>query len=596
MRILQEREHTVKGKEGKIPPAPFDKGGGISAVTFSRFGVFTLWRFIPISFSSFLVFLLSSFPVNSQLRFTDVTSQSGIRFQHEDGRSGEKYFVETLGSGAAWFDYDKDGDLDIYFVNGADLPGMRSSVPPTNAVYRNNSDGTFTDVTSSAGIGDGGYGFSCTVGDYDNDGWEDIYVTNFGPNVLYHNNGDGSFTDMTRIAGVGDERWGAAAAFADYDNDGDIDLFVANYVDFKLENNPVCSRLNVRLHCSPDVFDGLPSVLYRNNGNGTFTDVIREAGMFNPNDKGMGVIWCDYDNDRDVDLFVANDRTSDRLYQNNGDGTFTDIAFLSGVALSEAGVAMSSMAPIFGDIDNDGWFDLAITNYHDEPNTIHKNDGDGFFSDITYQSGVGGQGLSYLSWGADFADLDNDGYIDLFIANGHMDENIKESRQSLSYAQPNQLFRNRGDGTFEDVSNQSGEGLLLKKVSRGAAFGDYDNDGDIDILVTNSRQMPDLLRNDTTNQNHWLVFETVGGKSNRDGIGTRIKVVANGMSQIREVKSGGSYPSHSDMRLHFGLGQAALVDRVEILWPSGLVERFEGIKTNQFLRATERKGLSEVVR
>jgi hypothetical protein len=549
---------------------------------------------IRIWLSSFLVFLLSRFSVNAQLCFTDVTSQSGIRFQHEDGRSGEKYFLETLGAGAAWFDYDRDGDLDIYFVNGADLPGMHSSIPPTNALYCNNGDGTFTDVTEQAGVGDGSYGFSCAVGDYDNDGWEDLYVTNFGPNVLYHNNADGTFTDVTAKAGVGDERWGAAAAFADYDNDGDIDLFVANYVDFKLENNPVCKRLNVRLHCSPEVFDGTQSVLYRNNGDGTFTDVTKKAGMFNPNDKGMGVSWCDYDNDGDVDLFVANDRTPDRLYRNNSDGTFTDIAFLSGIALSETGVAMSSMAPILGDIDNDGWFDLVVTNYHDEPNCVYKNDGDGFFSDITYQSGIGGQGLSYLSWGADFADLDNDGYVDLFIANGQLDENIKEIRPSLSYEQPNQLFRNRGDGTFEDVSTPpypGGEGLLLKKVSRGVAFGDYDNDGDIDILVTNSHQTPDLLRNDTTNQNHWLIFETIGSRSNRDGIGTRIKVVANGMSQIREVKSGGSYPSHSDMRLHFGLGQAVLADLVEIRWPSGLVERFEGVKANQFLIAKEGEGL-----
>ncbi|MBC8236431.1 VCBS repeat-containing protein, partial [bacterium] len=306
------------------------------------------------------------------MRFADVTSQSGIRFQHEDGRSGNRYFLETLGAGAAWFDYDKDGYLDIYFVNGADLPGMSSPVPPTNALYRNNGDSTFTDVTKQVGVGDINYGFSCAVGDYDNDGWEDLYVTNFGPNILYHNNGDGTFTDVTQTAGVGDERWAAAAAFADYDNDGDIDLFVANYVDFKLEDNPVCTKLGVRLHCSPDVFDGTQSILYRNNGNGTFTDVTQKAGMVNPNDKGMGVIWCDYDNDKDVDLFVANDRTPDRLYRNNIDrrftegkplseaNTFTEIALLSGIALSETGAVFSSMAPVLGDIDNDGWFDLVV--------------------------------------------------------------------------------------------------------------------------------------------------------------------------------------------------------------------------------------------
>ncbi|MFQ6040554.1 MAG: CRTAC1 family protein [Candidatus Poribacteria bacterium] len=554
------------------------------------FYVLRIWLY------SFLLLWSSTFPVSAQLRFTDATSQSGIHFQHEDGRSGERYFLETLGAGAAWFDYDNDGDLDIYFVNGADLPGMSSPVPPTNALYRNNGDGTFTDVTEQAGVGDTNYGFSCAVGDYDNDGWDDIYVTNFGPNLLYHNNGDGTFTDVTQTAGVGDKRWAAAAAFADYDNDGDIDLFVANYVDFNLEDNPVCTKLGVRLHCSPDVFDGTQSILYRNNSDGTFTDVTQQAGMVNPNDKGMGVIWCDYDNDGDIDLFVANDRTPDRLYQNNGDSTFTEIALLSGIALSETGTAFSSMAPILGDIDNDGWFDLVVTNYNNEPNCVYKNDGDGFFSDITYQSGIGGYGLYYLSWGADFADFDNDGYIDLFIANGQLDENIEEIMLDLSYEEPNQLFRNRGDGTFEDVSNQSGQGLLLKKVSRSAAFGDYDNDGDIDILVTNSHQTPDLLRNDTINENNWLIFETVGVKSNRDGIGTRIRVVADGKSQIREVKSGGSYPSHSDMRLHFGLGEATVADLVEIRWSSGLVNRFEGVKANRFLKAKEGEKLIEVVR
>ena len=387
---------------------------------------------------SFLSFGFFAFPVGAQMRFTDVTSQSGIRFRHEDGRSGERYFLETLGAGTAWFDYDRDGHLDIYFVNGADLPGMSSPVPPTNALYRNNGDGTFTDVTKPAGVGDRSYGFSCAVGDYDNDGWEDLYVTNFGPNILYHNNGDGTFTDVTHTAGVGDEQWAAAAAFADYDKDGDIDLFVANYVDFKLENNPVCTKLGVRLHCSPDVFDGTQSILYRNNDDGTFTDVTQKAGMVNPNDKGMGVIWCDYDNDRDVDLFVANDRTPDRLYQNNGDSTFVEIALLSGIALSETGAVFSSMAPVLGDIDNDGWFDLVVTNYNNEPNCVYKNDGDGFFSDITYQSGIGGYGLYYLSWGADFADLDNDGYIDLFIANGQLDENIVEVMLELNYEEPNQ--------------------------------------------------------------------------------------------------------------------------------------------------------------
>ena len=541
---------------------------------------------------NFLAFWIVNLPISSAIYFTDVTSESGILFKHEDGRSGKKYYLETLGSGAAWFDYNNDGNLDIYFVNGTALPG--TSMTGTNALYHNNGDGTFTDITSKAHVGDHGYGFSCAIGDYNNDGFLDLYVANYGPNVLYHNNGDGTFTDATKVAGVGNSRWSVAAAFADYDNDGDSDLFVANYVEYRLENNPVCSRFGVQLYCTPEVFTGSPSVLYRNNGDGTFSDCTQEANVLNSSDKAMGICWCDYDNDGDSDLFVANDKVADRLYKNNGDGTFTDVAFQSGVALSETGVAESSMAPVFGDINNDGWFDLVITNFHDEPNNVYQNDGNGFFSDITYQSGIGGQGLTYLSWGAEFADLDNDGCLDLFIVNGHIDDNIRLVRPSMTYKQPNQLFKNSKDKGFKDVSSQSGPGLDLEMVSRGAALGDYDNDGDIDILVTNSSQSPNLLRNDTNSQNHWLVFEVVGIRGNLDGIGVRIKVVTSEHSQIREVKSGGSYPSHSDMRLHFGLGHSTVVDLVEIRWPSGLIEHFKGVNADQFLRVIEGKGLSRI--
>ena len=528
----------------------------------------------------------------AQLRFTQVTAQVGIFFRHENGRSGAKYYLETLGAGAAWFDYDFDGKIDIYFVNGADLPGMRSANLPTNAIYRNDGDGGFTDVSQDAGVKDSSYGFSCAVGDYNNDGFPDLYVANFGPNILYHNNGDGSFTDVTESAGVGDESWGVSAAFADYDNDGKLDLFVTNYVEYDIEDNPQCGTLGLQTHCGPEAFKGTSSVLYWNNGDGTFTEVTHKAGVFSPAGKGMGVIWCDYDNDRDLDLFAANDKLADWLYRNNGDGTFTDVGLSSGVALSEMGIAYSSMAPVFGDINNDGWFDLLITSFQDEPNSVYANEGNGFFSDITYRSKIGGATLSRLAWGADFADFDNDGYVDLFVATGHIDDNIQAINPTITYAQQNQLFWNQGDGSFADVSNLSGEGLLLKKVSRGAALGDYDNDGDIDILITNSHQAPDLLRNDTINQNHWLSFTTVGTRSNRSGIGTRIKVVAAGKSQIREVKSGGSYPSHSDMRLHFGLGDSTKADLVEIRWPSNLVEKFKDVQGDRFLVAKEGEGLS----
>jgi len=589
----------------------------------------------------FLAFWLSGSPVNAQLRFTEVTSQAGIHFQHTDGRSGRRYFIETLGSGAAWFDYDRDGDLDLYFVNGSNVvttsvvsgtTKVVTTVSPSDALYRNNGDGTFTDVTSEAGVGDGRYGFGCCVGDYDNDGFPDVYVTHFGPNVLYHNNGDGTFSDVTAQAGVGDERWGTSAAFADYDNDGDLDLFVANYVDYRLEDKPPdsgqgqettlhsknqsnpfegeCYRKELRVYCPPSDFVGVPDVLYRNNGDGTFTDVTQEAGLFNPSGKGLGVVWGDYDNDGYPDLFVANDTTPNMLYRNNGsppvhggdqgdafgppaDGggvTFTDVALFVGVALGGKGVPFGGMGTSLGDYDNDGWLDLVVTNFQDAPNSLYHNDRDGTFGDATYSSGLGGSSLPYVGWGVDFVDLDNDGYQDIFVVNGHIYDNVEAFDPGYTYAQRNQVFRNRGDGAFDEISDQCGPGLLLNKVSRGAAFGDYDNDGDIDVLITNSNQTPDLLRNDSVNPNHWLILETVGTVSNRDGIGARVKVVAGGISQIREVKSGSSYLCQSDMRLHFGLGAASIVDLVELRWPSGLVERFEGVKANQFLRLKEGEG------
>ncbi|MBT5714397.1 CRTAC1 family protein, partial [Candidatus Poribacteria bacterium] len=393
--------------------------------------------------------------------------------------------------------------------------------------------------------------------------------------------------DVTEAAGVTNLEWAAAAAFADYDADGDIDLFVANYVQCGLEDNPVCGSDGVRLHCSPDVFPGSQSVLYANNGDGTFTDVTQAAGLDNPNDKAMGVVWSDYDNDGDIDLFVANDRVADRLYRNNGDSTFTDVALMVGVALSENGLALSSMAPAFGDIDNDGWQDLSITNYHDEPNMLWMNAQDGFFTDFTYRSGVGGEGLDYLSWGGDFADLDNDGDLDLFVTNGHMDENVADARPRLSYAQPNQVFANGGSGVFDDASASAGDGLRLRKVSRGGAFGDFDDDGRMDILIANCGQAPDLLRNDTPGGNHWLTIETVGTTSNRDGIGARVRVLANGVWQTREVRSAASYPCHSDMRVHFGLGGASHAERLEVRWPTGLTESLPNVVADRLLRVTE---------
>lgn len=550
-----------------------------------------LLRLIASSVIAGIFFIPIDVRGSASLWFTDVTAQAGIRFKHSDGRSGQRYFLETFGAGAAWFDYDRDGDLDIYFVNGASLPGAELDPSPTNLLFRNNGDKTFTDVTEEAKVGDGAYGFGCCVGDYDNDGWLDLYVTNFGANILYRNNGDGSFTDVTEAAGVGDDRWGSSAAFADYDKDGDLDLFVANYLDYRLKDNAICYRADVQIYCSPVDFTGIADVLYRNNGDGSFTDVTRESGVFNAEGKGLGVAWGDYDNDSYPDVFVANDTTADMLYLNNGDGTFMDVALFVGVALGAKGTAMGGMGTSFGDYDNDGWLDIVVTNFQDDPNSLYHGEGDGTFADASYASRLGGVSLPYVGWGVDFVDLDNDGFVDLFVGNGHIYDNVEMFDPGYTYAQRNHIYRNQGDGTLNEISSQCGPGLDLIKVSRGVAFGDYDNDGDIDILVTNSNQTPDLLENKSSNQNNWLNLRLVGTASNRDAIGARVRVIVQGLEpQLREVKSGSSYLCQSDMRLHFGLGQASMVTRIEIRWHSGLEETFEGIKPNQFLEIREGDG------
>ena len=533
-----------------------------------------------------LLFGLESKAQDNTVQFVDVTQAAGITFRHNDGSSGEKYYLEPTGAGAAFFDYDNDGDLDIYFVNGANLPGATSEKPPRNTLYRNNLDGTFTDVTDIVGVGDTNYGLGCCVGDYDNDDNQDLYITNFEANVLYHNNGDGTFSDVTQKAGVGDERWGSCCAFADYDNDGDLDLFVSNYVVFNLEENPICSSRGIRVYCGPETYDSVPDILYRNNGDGSFTDVTESAGLYNAG-KGFGVVWGDYDNDGDLDLFVANDTTPNFLYCNNSDGTFAEMAMMAGVALSESGMAFNGMGANFGDYDNDGYLDIIVTNFQDQTTSLYRNTHDGFFFDVTFTSGIGEQTLPYLEWGVDLFDFDNDGDLDIFTANGHVDDNIEQFDPIGTYNQQNQLFRNNGNGTFSDSSNMAGPGLLIKTVSRGAAFGDYDNDGDIDILVTNVNQPPILLRNDGGNKNNWLMIKTVGVKSNRDGIGARITISAGGKMQIREIKSGSSFLCQSDMRAFFGLGKSDMIDLVEIRWPSGIVEKIEKVKINQIITIVE---------
>jgi len=534
-------------------------------------------------FSLYVNFLNSSGAVT----FTDVTSEIGLDFKHTDGRSGRFYFLEELGSGAAFFDYDNDNDLDIYFVNGSDLPGYNSAKKPINQLYQNDGRGKFTDVTLQAGVGDLGYGVGCCVGDYNNDDYLDLYVTNYGNNVLYKNRGDGTFVDVTDQANVGDSRWGSSCAFADYDNDGDLDLYVTNYVQFDFEKHKTCRFNDVETYCQPQDFQGQSDLLYQNNGNGTFTNVTREAGVYNSRGRGLGVVWGDYDNDRDPDLYIANDTNDNYLYQNNGHGKFTNVAFYAGVALGENGEMGSGMGTDFGDFNNDGFLDLIVTNFQDEVAILYKNEGNGFFSDITYISGIGEKTLSTLGWGTAFFDCDNDGDKDLFIANGHVCDNINQIYPEKTYPQTNQLFENLGNEVYREMTAFAGDSLRRKAPSRGAAFGDYDNDGDIDILVTNSNSKAQLLRNDGGNRKNWIKIQIVGETGDQSGIGTRVEVTCKSLVQIAEVKSGSSYLCQNDLTLHFGLDDHKVVDKVTATFLNGSVCETKPVPVNQTIRIYE---------
>ncbi len=540
-------------------------------------------RYKKIVFVAIFSLVLLAMPCADAQIFTDVTAAfRTLRFRHINGASGQKYFIEPLGSGVALFDFDNDAGLELYFVNGSVLPGSADSIPPTNVLYRND-DGRFTDITREASVGDTGYGFGCCVGDYNNDGFRDLYVTNYGTNVLYENNGDGTFTNVTERAGVGGAMLSTGCAFVDYDTDGWLDLYVVNYVQFSTEANPECSRQGIRTYCTPEALRAEADILYRNNGDGTFTDVTQAAGIAESLGKGLGVVCGDIDNDGDVDIFVANDTTPNFLYLNNGDGTFTEDALFAGVALSEEGRAYSGMGANLGDFDNDGYLDIVITNFQEQTNSLYHNAQDGFFTEVSFAKGVGEKSLPYLAWGVDFVDFDNDGWLELFIANGHLDDNVAKIDPVGTYAQPNQLFWNdRGDSFAASV-------LTERRVysSRGAAFGDIDNDGDVDIVVSNMNDVPTLLRNDSGNARRWLRLKLVGTHCNRDAIGARATVVSGELTQIREVKSGSGYLSQNELQLHFGLGDAEKVDSVTVRWPCGQIDTVREVKTSQMLVVEE---------
>lgn len=521
---------------------------------------------------------------NRGVRFTDVTAELGIEFRHVNGESGKKYFIEPIGSGVALFDYDNDGDVDLYFVNGGDLPGMTSSISPTNRFYRNEG-GTFTDITDEASVGDTGYGLGCCVGDYNNDGFADLYVTNYGPNVLYHNNGDGTFTDVTATAGVAGDQFSSGCAFVDVNADGYLDLYVVNYVQFDPETNPECSRQGIPTYCTPEALPGVADVFYRNNGDGTFTDDSESAGVSTANGKGLGVVCGDVDNDGDVDIFVANDTTPNFLYRNErNDMRMMEDALFAGVALSEEGRAYSGMGANLGDFDNDGYLDIVITNFQDQTNSLYHNAQSGFFTEMSFATGIGERSLPYLAWGVDFIDVNNDGWLDLFIANGHLDDNIAEIDPIGIYAQPNQLFLNDRGIRFSENPDPA---IAQQKVSRGTAFGDIDNDGDVDIVVSNLKDAPTVLRNDSNNASQWLAVKLIGTRCNRDAIGARVTVVSGGLTQMREVKSGSGYLSQNDLRLHFGLGNSMSVDTLTVRWLCGRVQTLQNVETNQILVISE---------
>ena len=529
----------------------------------------------------------------TSVRFINIASDAGITFKHENGASPQKYMPETMAGGSIIFDYNNDGWPDIFFVNGGSFTDKQKAAGALHRLYRNNKDGSFTDVTSGSGIGVSGFGMGACSADYDNDGWPDLYITSMGGNKLYHNNGNGTFTDVTEKAGVGLRLWSASCAFGDIDNDGHVDLFVTNYVDFSVSNNKYCVYSgDTRVYCHPNVYNGLGNVLYHNNGDGTFTDVSRQAGIYRTDGKGLGVVIGDYDNDGWADIFVANDSTPNFLFHNKGKGVFEEVALRSGVAVGNDGQPLAGMGVDMADIDADGLLDIFVTNLDRQTHSLYRNLGKGLFANVTFESGVAEATLPFVGFGAVFFDYDNDTDLDLAIANGDVIDNISLFRDSTSYGQRKLLLRNDGTGKFKDVSLASGPGFTLKKPGRSLSTADIDNDGDLDLLIGNVGQTPDLLRNDGGNRLNSLLIRTLGSKSNRDGIGARLKLMVGGKVLIREVKAGSSYLSQSDLRVHFGMGQAGRAQRLEIRWPSGTVDVLQDVEANQILTITEGRGVT----
>ena len=531
--------------------------------------------------------------------FTDIAEKAGLTMKNVfGGVTTKKYIVETTGTGVAIFDYDNDGWPDVFIVNGTTLEGFPKGKAPTNHLYRNNHDGTFTDVTEKAGLARTGWGQGVCVGDYDNDGWEDLYVTYYGKNVLYHNNGNGTFTDVSDKAGVSgsSKAWGTGCAFVDYDRDGKLDLMLANYVDFDLSTAPApgerttCIWKGVPVMCGPQGLPGAKNILYHNRGDGIFEDVTTKAHIDQTTGHyAFSVTTLDFDDDGWPDIFVACDSTPSILYHNNRDGTFTDVAITAGAAFNEDGRSQAGMGSTAADYNGSGRLSIFKTNFSDDTATLYRNNGDGTFDDVTFQAGLG-LNTQYLGWGTMFLDFDNDGWPDLLLANGHVYPEVDSEHLGSSFQEPKILYHNNGNGKFTDISAASGPGITKAISSRGLAIGDLWNDGRISAVVSNMNAPPSLLVNQVRTANHWIAFHTVGTKSNRDGIGARIRVKDGTRTFIDEVRSGSSFDSNNDMRVHFGLGSASQIDWVEVRWPSGLLEKFVDLAVDKFHTLKEGSG------
>jgi len=534
------------------------------------------------------------------LVFKDVADIQLLNFVHDHGGTGEYYYIESMGSGVCLFDYDNDGDLDAYFLQGASLPGGDKEITLENKLYRNEGK-IWIDVTEKAGVGDQNYGIGCACADYDNDGDTDLYVTNYGPDVFYHNNGDGTFIDVTLKVGIDNPHWATSAAFFDSDNDGWLDLYVTNYVDFSIENNPWCvgpvqvpknGSLFIRSYCDPDYFEGVEDMFYHNDGQGNFSDWSVRSGINKARGKGLGVVPGDIDNDGDMDIYVANDKVMNLLFINDGLGHFTEKALFTGVGFNENGRAEAGMGVDFGDVNRDGWPDLFVTNFSGETNTLYLNEKNGFLVDATFRTGLGHPSIHLLGFGTKFVDLDLDGWLDIFVVNGHVIDNIQLFNQDYQHAQQKQIFINQGNGIFLDKSESIGGDLLEPMVGRGAAFGDIDNDGDIDIAISNNNGKANLLLNEGKPKGHWIGFKLEGKTCNREAIGSKLKITTDSGFQVAWVNPAASYLSSNDLRVLFGLGSDEMVTSLEVQWPGFGKDLFDNLTSNSYYRIVQGGSLS----